>query len=63
MTRAENLLASIPNDEDLRRAYHQDNQAFLRRQRARIQARTYMHACDGWMDVCLLGALYRRGAV
>lgn len=37
MIRMENLLLSVPTDEDLRRAYYEDTQAFLQRQRARIQ--------------------------
>lgn len=39
MVRMENLLLSVPTDEDLRRAYYEDTQAFLQRQRARIQVR------------------------
>jgi hypothetical protein len=35
--RAENLLASIPNDDDLRRVYYQENQNFLRKKRERVQ--------------------------
>ena len=44
MIRMENLLLSVPTDEDLRRAYYEDTQAFLQRQRARIQV-------GGWMCV------------
>lgn len=35
--RAENLLASIPNDDDLRRAYQQENQIYLRKKKERVQ--------------------------
>jgi hypothetical protein len=37
--RAENLVASVPNDEDLRRVYYWRNQDFLRRKRNRLQVR------------------------
>ncbi len=33
----ENLLLSVPTDEDLRRAYLEDAQAFLQRQQARLE--------------------------
>jgi hypothetical protein len=38
--RAENLIQSVPNDEDLRRLYYHENQDFLRHKRDQMQVRT-----------------------
>ena len=48
MVRMENLLLSVPTDEDLRRAYYEDTQAFLQRQRARIQVRVRFGRVGFW---------------
>lgn len=37
--RAENLIQSVPNDEDLRRLYYHENQDFLRHKRDQMQVR------------------------
>jgi hypothetical protein len=55
--RIENLLVSLPTDEDLKRAYYEETQAFLQRQRARLQVRVFV-GYFGWvlvgLDVCWL---------